>query len=1184
MNLSGLLTVIEEAPSLARLRAALAGDAFRLVVGVADTAKAAALAALLRGQERPVVLVTSRPDRAAALAEELAVWLGEPGRVLLFPERDPLPYERLAPDAETVRDRLRALDSLRSGRRAVIVVSALALAQRTLSPREAGAETLVLRAGQPLAMDGFLAHLAALGYSLEPLVQQTGEASRRGGIIDVFPPTAASPLRIELLGREVESLRWFDPQTQRSVQPVEEVEIGPAREAVWRDRRHETRDTGHETRDTGHQTRDTGHGTRDTGYGTRDTISGLDFSGCPAAVRERFQEEVSFLREGVWFEGDYFWVPFLAPSTLLERAADALVVVDEEAEVTAAIEEAQEQAEASRRELEERGEIPRGLPSPLEGWPRLREALEGLPRRLRLSRWATGEEEGEARLPFGPAPAYGGQLRRLVNEAALEAKAGGRFVIVSQQAQRLAELLAEEEAPAAAVTDIEGEPPRLAVVLGSLPGGWRLVDGGLELTLATDTEVFGFAKQRRAAPRKGVNREAFLAELRPGDYVVHVDHGIARFSGMVRLTLEGHEREYLELHYAEGDKLFVPSDQLERVSRYVGPSEREPHVTRLASGDWQRAKERVRKAVRALARELLALYAAREVMPGHACPGDTPWQAELEASFPYVETADQLAAIGQVKRDMEAPRPMDRLVCGDVGYGKTEVAIRAAFKAVLDGRQVAVLVPTTVLAQQHYETFRQRLSPFPVRVEVLSRLRTDVEQRQTVAEVAAGTVDVVIGTHRLLQKDVAFKELGLVVIDEEQRFGVAHKEHLKRMRREVDVLTLSATPIPRTLHMALGGIRDMSTMETPPEERLPIKTYVSEFDERLVREAVVRELERDGQVYLVHNRVHNIELIASKLQETVPEATVAIAHGQMDEQQLARTMAEFVQGRIDVLVCTTIIESGLDIPNVNTIIVNQADRLGLGQLYQLRGRVGRGAHRAYAYLLYDRKGRLTEAARQRLQTIFEATELGAGFQIALRDLEIRGAGNLLGAEQSGFMAAVGFDLYCRLLADEVERMRALLRGETPAAPREGPEISIELPLSAHLPQSYVADVNVRLALYQRLSGAGSAEEVSAIGQEMVDRFGAPPLPARNLLYVVALRTAAAQAGVQSIGVEDGNAVARLREGLTLSREELEGRVPRGVQVGRTLLRVELGEGWRERLRRAMEEAAAAQAGQEAVTA
>ncbi|TMG07769.1 MAG: transcription-repair coupling factor [Chloroflexi bacterium] len=1144
IDLSAILPHLRRTPAFERVRALSAGRI--LTLGVGDAAKPAALAAIAGQREGPVVVITTRADRAEALAEELSVWLGADAEVLLYPERDALPYERLAAAPDIVRDRLRAAAALSTGERCIIVASALAIAQRTLAPGAAVGSIRRLSKGDRLEMDAFLGELAALGYSIEPVVAEAGQASRRGGIIDVFPPGAELPVRIELLGREIDSLRAFDPSTQRSVGPVEMIEIGPARELVSPD---------------------------------LSGLRNLDFGRCTVAARERFEEELTNLEAGVVFEGRDFYVPLLAQATLLDHLPeDSLLVLDERADIAAVLDEALEEAETARGELEERGEVPRGLPSALERWHALEKQLAGRSSVLTLSRWATDEAASEnaadvVRLAFAGQRAYGGQLRKLVLQSIEETRAGHHLIVVSQQAQRLAELFAEEDTPVSVSARAGEALPRLTLLQGSLAEGWRFSENGLELGIVTDTEVFGFAKQRRATPRRTVNREAFLAELTPGAYVVHIDHGIARFSGVVRMSVDGHEREYLELQYAEKDKLFVPTDQLDRVSRYIGPSDRQPHLTRLASGEWQRAKARVRKAVQALARDLLALYAAREVLRGHSYSADSPWQMELEASFPYVETPDQIAAIAAVKQDMEAARPMDRLVCGDVGYGKTEVAVRAAFKTVMEGRQVGVLVPTTVLAQQHFQTFRERLAAFPVRVEMLSRFRSEAEQRQVTEELAAGTIDIVIGTHRLLQKDVSFKDLGLVVIDEEQRFGVAHKEHLKKMRREVDVLTLSATPIPRTLYMALGALRDMSTMETPPEERLPIKTYVSEFDERLVRETVVREIERGGQVYFVHNRVHNIDMIAGKLQETVPEARISVGHGQMDEHDLEQVMREFVGGETDVLVCTTIIESGLDIPNVNTIIINQADKLGLGQLYQLRGRVGRGAHRAYAYLFYDRQARLTETARQRLQTIFEATELGAGFQIALRDLEIRGAGNLLGAEQSGFMAAVGFDLYVKLLSGAVEQMRAVMRGEPPQPEADGTPLTIDLPLSAHLPPAYVSDLNVRLALYQRLSAAGEPKEVAAIGQEMVDRFGEPPAAARNLLYVISLRSLATEIQAQSITTEDGVAVVRMKEGEPLAREALESVVAKGVQVGRNSLRVELDGSWRERLRRTLEQVA-----------
>jgi transcription-repair coupling factor (superfamily II helicase) len=1153
IDLSGLLSQVQKAPSFERVRSLMRRGG-RLTLGAGDSAKPVTLAALASEWPGPVLIITTRSDRAEALAEEVSAWLGDSERVLVYPEREALPYERLAPAPDTVRDRLRAAFALDAQERHIIFAGGLAIAQRTLAPEEARGSRRRLRTGDRTDVDALLRDLSGLGYTIEPLVEEAGQASRRGGIIDVFPASAEVPVRIELLGREIESLRAFDPATQRSIQAVDSVEIGPAREIV-------SPDTA--------------------------ALARLDYARSSPETKERFQDELSQLRDGLAFRGQDFYVPFLAQATVLDYATGGtLVVVDERADIASVVEEAHEEAEAARTELEGRGELPRGLPPALERWAPLEEKIAGLNTVLSLSRWATEESGGRdvIRLPFSGSTAYGGQLRKLVLGSIEETRAGRRLIVVSQQAQRLAELFAEEDTPASVGVSAAPEPPRLTLVQGSLAEGWRLAEDGLDLALVTDTEVFGFAKQRRSAPRKSINREAFLAELTPGAYVVHIDHGIGRFAGVVHMAVDGHEREYLELHYAEADKLFVPTDQLDRVSRYIGPSDRQPHLTRLASGEWQRAKARVRRAVQALARDLLALYAAREVVRGHSYAPDTAWQMELEASFPYIETPDQIAAIEAVKQDMERARPMDRLVCGDVGYGKTEVAVRAAFKAVMEGRQVAVLVPTTVLAQQHFQTFSERLAAFPARVEMLSRFRSDAEQRQIVEELAAGTVDIVIGTHRLLQKDVSFKDLGLVVIDEEQRFGVAHKEHLKRMRREVDVLTLSATPIPRTLYMALGALRDMSTMETPPEERLPIKTYVSEFDERLVRETVLREIERGGQVYFVHNRVHNIDMVAGKLQDIVPEARISIGHGQMDEHELEQAMREFVEGRSDVLVCTTIIESGLDIPNVNTIIINQADKLGLGQLYQLRGRVGRGAHRAYAYLFYDRKARLTDTAKQRLQTIFEATELGAGFQIALRDLEIRGAGNLLGAEQSGFMAAIGFDLYVKLLAGAVEQMRAIMRGEPPPPAEEAAPITIDLPLSAHIPSSYVPDLNVRLALYQRLSNTSEPEQVVAIGREMVDRFGEPPTSARNLLYVVSLRALAAQVQAQSVTTENGVAIVRMQDGEALPREALAGAVAKGVQVGRNSLRVDLGEGWRERLRRTLELIVATRDAEEAVRA
>jgi transcription-repair coupling factor (superfamily II helicase) len=1136
MDLSGLLALLDH-PTLLSAAAARA-DAQHPVLAVPEGAKAAVLAALAGKAHGPLLVITGKADRALTVAEEIIAWLGQPNAVLRFPQLDLTPYERETPDPATAEQRLAVLQRLRAWQPGdpplVVVAGARAVSERTTTPEAIAAASLELRLGMRLPLRELLAALERLGYRQEPLVEAPGQAARRGGIVDVFVPGTEHPVRIELLGDHVDSLRAFDPATQRTVGLLTDALITPAREAQV------------------------------PVAAAAALRARLDFTAMQHGLRARFTEEIERLAAGQGSDPG-FYAPFLSPALLVDHLPPgSLVVLDEPADVVHLLDELDAQAVEARVALEAEGLIPRGLPLPHAGRDEVLGALARWPV-VELHRWVAPEAPSTVTLPFGPAPAFGGRLRQVMNEVTARMRAGTRVVLVTQQAARLAELFGEEGVLVAVVRAVrEPVPPgTLAIVQGPLHHGWQFNRPDGALLLLTDSELFGFTKQRRQPRRAGGAREAFLSELAPGDYVVHVEHGIARFAGLTRRTFDGVEREYLELQYAEGDRLFVPADQLDRVSRYVGPADHRPQLTRLGSGDWARAKERVRRAVTDLARELLQLYAAREVLPGHAFSPDTAWQQELEASFPYVETPDQLTALREIKADMERPRPMDRIVVGDVGYGKTELAVRAAFKAVMDGKQVAVLVPTTVLAQQHFQTFTERMSGFPVRIEVLSRFRSEREQRRIVADLAAGRIDILIGTHRILQADVRFNDLGLVIIDEEQRFGVVHKERLKELRREVDVLTLSATPIPRTLHMSLSGIRDISTLETAPEERLPIKTFVTEFDERLIREAILRELDRGGQVYFVHNRVYNIDLVAERLRRLVPEAEVAVAHGQMPEETLEQVMLDFQQGAYDVLVCTTIIESGLDIPNVNTIIINQADKLGLAQLYQLRGRVGRGAHRAYAYLLYDRHHALSEPAQKRLQAIFEASELGAGFQIALRDLEIRGAGNLLGAEQSGHMGAVGYELYSQMLADAVRRMRALHNGEPPPPPPP-PPLTIDLPLTAHIPETYVADLNLRLAVYQRLAQMPSLEALAAYRDELRDRFGALPPAVENLLYAVQVRLLARGAGLQSVTAEEGDIVLRAA-GPIAHRERLREAFAARVQVGTAQARLPLRSGWRELL-------------------
>ena len=1189
MPLTGLLSVLSEHPLYLRQLEGIADSSAAAQITVRQGARPAFIGALWQHRKAPVLVIAPRPEDARRLHDQLLTYLGDREELHLLPDPEVLPFERLAVDAGTSNQRLAALAALASsaspvsgenGPQPLVIASTSAVLRQTLPPEAMipgtggtpdGNAGHVWRVGQRVRLNELLARWVDLGYRNEPVVEVPGTFSHRGGIIDVYPTHSELPFRIELWDDEIDTIRLFEPRTQRSVRSVDEVTVIPAREQLpnLADRQR-----------------------------VDDLIEQMDFSRCDPQVRERIEDELAVLFAAPNIETLAFYNGLLNQSNLLHYLrADALVVLESGSQVEAEALDLEERFVRMRTNREERGELPRNFPSPYLSW---REFDRELAKHPVAKLESLSSDDGDPL--FQPATPYYGRLEQLASDIRRYRGKGRAVVAVTQHARRLVEILEQEDIGVSVSEGMDQHPEggRAYVVAGSLREGWTLeslpplsqdgdgqdVNGrkNWALTLLTDGELFGTAKERRyRRPRRSEGGpDVVLSDLVPGSYVVHIDHGVARFAGTTRMgELDDEEKEYLVLEYAETDKLYVPTDHLDRVSAYVGPQDRQPNLTRLGSAEWSRVKERVKEDTLELARELLQLQAARQVATGHEFSPDTTWQQELEDSFPYEETPDQSRAIDEVKADMEQLKPMDRLICGDVGYGKTEVALRAAFKTVNEGMQVGVLVPTTVLAQQHYVTFSERLSPFPVRVEVLSRFRTHKEQQEVIEGLKLGTVDIVIGTHRLLQKDVEFNRLGLAVVDEEQRFGVAHKERLKQLRQEVDVLTLSATPIPRTLNQALSGIRDLSTMDTPPEARLPIKTFVAEYSDDLIKEAILRELERNGQVFFLHNRVRTIGRVAAELAELVPEARVVVGHGQMPESELEEVMLSFSAGKADVLVCTTIIESGLDIPNVNTLIIDRADRFGLSQLYQLRGRVGRGDHRAYAYLLLPRGRRITETAEKRIQAILEASDLGSGFRIAMRDLEIRGAGNLLGAAQSGNIHAVGLDLYSQLLKEAVRELQeAETQGDQAGAQPAAAQATatnelprIELPLPARIPETYIPHLPVRLAIYQRLARTRDQREVPQVREELRDRFGPLPQEVEHLLLVTGLRAMAGNLGIQSIIKGEDAIVLALDGPVGGARVPLQRALGPSANVGNQQIQLptrRLGDQWLSRLTRILE--------------
>jgi len=1155
VTLRGLLALQTQRAEFRRLVEQLRkGEGLPALTGITEAARPFVIAALATGVKQPLLVVVEDETQANQMVESLKVFVDQPDDVLYLPDRDALPYERLISDALTAQQRMRAMIALTEQERNVIVVcSVRVLTQPVMPPQELSATLYTLQVGQEVDLTLMLEHLYNLGYEPVAEVEEPGQFSHRGGIVDLFPPTLPRPVRVEFFGDEIESLRTFDQETQRSLNPIASCVVCPAREAL-----------------------------PVRGPEAVKELEQLHSEMLHRECEERWKRDLEELRQGRSFEDITFYLPYLhnATTVLDYLPRNGLLVLDNPESLQNRIAELDEQAVEMKERFERDRENPSQLRDAHFTWNQLEPKIQQRRQLNFAGILSAAEGEFDAHLqggtenlmpPYSSASSYGGRLRAFVLDCRKALKNRERVVIVTAQARRMAEVLSDESilhdetihvSPGSHIHTLP-EAGTVTLIQGQLMEGWQ--SRALALSVYTDTEIFGWSRRRNALRRKPVTPASFLAEVNPGDYVVHQEHGIGRFEGLVKLHMTGVEREYLLIQYAGTDKLYIPTDQLDRVTRFIGMGDAVPALSRLGTTEWTRVKSKVKENVQDIARDLLRLYSEREASKGFAYSPDAeqPWLQELEDAFPYEETPDQIRAIEEVKADMERPRPMDRLVCGDVGYGKTEVALRAAFKAVLDQRQVAILVPTTILALQHFNTFMERLKPYPVRVELLSRFRSEKEQKQILEDLAFGKVDIVIGTHRLLQKDIVFNNLGLLVVDEEQRFGVTHKERLKQLRKEIDVLTMTATPIPRTLHMSLVNLRDMSVIETPPQERLPIRTTIREYDESLIREAILREIDRGGQVFFVHNRVQGIQVIAQKLQRLVPEARFVVGHGQMAEDQLERVMIDFSNGEYDVLIATTIIENGLDIPNANTIIVNNSAYFGLAQLYQLRGRVGRATQQAYSYFLYNKDAKLTPIQEKRLRAIFEATELGAGFRIAMKDLEIRGAGNLLGAEQSGFMNSVGFDLYCKLLAEAVQE----LQGKK--AELATPTALVDLPLDSYLPDEYIGDRTLKVNFYQRLANLNRPEQVDAMSAELNDRFGAPPPPVQNLLAMVRLKVEAAALGFEAISLKDNELVLTVKRTIVPNRIALYRRFRNEARVQQGVIRIPrrlFGANWFEQLR------------------
>ncbi|NMM62159.1 transcription-repair coupling factor [Clostridium sp. P21] len=1100
MRLDGLLKPLKNSREFKSIISSIEKGKFPIgTFGLSESARGYLIDGVYEELDKPFLILTHSDVEAKRLYEDLSLYIPN---VYYFPTKEVVFYNIYAISGDLRWERLKVIrEMLREGKK-IIVTCVEALASRYIPVNLYRNYTLNVSVKDILDIENLNEKLIQCGYERVEIIDSKGQFSIRGGIIDIYSPISGEPYRIELFGDEVDSIRSFNLESQRSLEKVTSIEIFPAKEMILNDESIKNGIKGMEN-----DLKAVCH-----------KLEKKKDSEALENVQQEVRRNLESLRERWNFETIDSFLPYFydKTSSFLDYSEGYFIVLDDLQRCIGKLDSVYFEFEENYKSFLQRGNI---LPKQSELLLNKAQVIEELEEQGVMTIDAIAKSTKvlapKSIINFSQITLhnYHGQIDLLIQDIKDKKSKGIKIVILSgtrPRGERLVDTLRDngiESSYKDVIRDIQ--PGEVVITFGSQLNGFEYPE--LKVCVISDKEVFGEAKRKSASkvPKKGINKIKSFAELKPGDYVVHANHGIGVYKGIKQLDLQGHKKDYLELSYDSDDKLYVPVEQLDMVQKYIGTEGKSPKINKLGSTEWAKAKRKVKKSIEEIAEDLVKLYAVRSTLKGYKYSKDTVWQKQFEEEFPYEETPDQITSIEDIKVDMESDKPMDRLLCGDVGYGKTEVAVRAAFKAVMDGKQVAFLVPTTILAQQHYNNFVQRFSDFPVKIDMVSRFRTAAQQKVTMKALKSGEIDILIGTHRIIQKDIQFKDLGLLIIDEEQRFGVTHKEKIKKMKKNIDVLTLSATPIPRTLHMSLVGVRDISVIETPPEERYPVQTYVIEYNDQLIRDAIMRELNRGGQVYFVYNRVENIKEMASYVAKLVPEARIAVAHGQMQERELENIIVDFMKNEYDVLVATTIIETGMDIQNVNTMIIYDSDKMGLSQLYQLRGRVGRTNRMAYCYLTYRKDKVLTEVAEKRLKAIKDFTELGSGFKIALKDLEIRGAGNMMGSSQHGHMAAIGYDLYCRMLEDTIK----LVRGDID---KEPVETTVELRIDAYIPTNYIKDEVQKIEVYKKIAAIDCYEDMQDIEQELQDRFSSIPPSIYNLMNIAYIRSIGKKLGVEEV--------------------------------------------------------------------